>query len=81
MARISIGQQKILDRFERMPGSKLTFDQHIGRYRFYHEGKVIDVDQRPIEVMLRTGILEKSHQGQCYPASEAPWNKAAQAGN
>lgn len=77
MARISIGQQKILDRFERLPGATLKYDQHIGRYRFYHLDKVIDVDQRPIEVMLRTGVLEKSTLGQCYPAAQAPWNIAA----
>lgn len=79
MARISIGQQKILDRFENLPGAALKYDQEIGRYRFYHEGKVIDVDQRPIEVMLRTGIMEKSTMGQCYPADDAPWNKTAVA--
>lgn len=79
MARISIGQQKILDRFERFPGATLKYDQQIGRYRFYHEGKVIDVDQRPIEVMLRTGIMEKSTLGQCYPAADAPWNRTAVA--
>lgn len=77
MARISIGQQKILDRFEHLPGATLKYDQQIGRYRFHHEGKVIDVDQRPIEVMLRNGIIEKSLMGQCYPAADAPWNKSA----
>lgn len=77
MPRISIGQQKILDRFERLPGATLKYDQQIGRYRFYREGKVIDVDQRPIEVLLRTGIMEKCTMGQCYPAADAPWNKTA----
>jgi hypothetical protein len=79
MARISIGQQKILDRFKRLPGATLKFDQQIGRYRFHHEGKVIDVDQRPVEVMLRTGVLEKSTMGQCYPAADAPWNNTVMA--
>ena len=33
MARINIGQQKILDRFH-LSGTTLLFDPHIDRYRF-----------------------------------------------
>lgn len=79
MARISIGQQKILDRFKQMPGSKLLLDPKSGRYRFYHEGKVVEVNQCSVEAMLRTGLLEKDNIGQCYLAADAPWNKTALA--
>lgn len=71
MARISIGQQKILDRFRRQPGIKLRLDSRTGRYAFFdRDEKVTHVDQRPIEVMLRTGALEKDATGQCWMNAE-----------
>lgn len=71
MAKISIGQQKILDRFRRQPGIKLRLDPHTGRYAFVdRDEKVTHVDQRPIEVMLRNGVLEKDVTGQCWMSAE-----------
>lgn len=70
MARISIGQQKILDLFR--PGVKLALDGKTGRYAFDDGQKLKHVDQRPIEVMLRIGLLEKDVVGRCYPITPAP---------
>lgn len=70
MARISIGQQKILDLFK--PGVRLALDGKTGRYAFDDGEKLKHVDQRPIEVMLRIGLLEKDPTGRCYPSAPQP---------
>lgn len=64
MARISIGQQKILDLFR--PGVRLALDGKTGRYAFDDGQKLKHVDQRPIEAMLRSGALEKDITGRCF---------------
>jgi hypothetical protein len=66
MTRISTGQRKILDRF--LPGRKLELDALTGRYAFFYQETVTHVDQRPIEAMLRSGLLTKDCMGRCYPA-------------
>ena len=66
--RISSGQKKILDRFR--PGVQLKLDPVTGRYAFFDGGTITNVDQRPIEAMLRSGVLEKDVVGRCYLKDE-----------
>lgn len=61
---ISTGQRKILERFR--PGVRLMLDSRTGLYSFFEGDTVTAVDQRPVEAMLRSGVIEKDAMGQCY---------------
>lgn len=60
----SFAQQKILKRIE--DGASLALDPKTGRYVLSElDGKIVQVDQRSVLVMLRKKILFQTLLGQC----------------
>jgi hypothetical protein len=60
----SFAQRKILKRIE--DGASLALDPKTGRYVLTElDGKIVQVDQRPVLVMLRKEILFQNLLGQC----------------
>ena len=60
----STAQQKIINRVK--AGESLMFDPKSGRFVIQVVGKTSHVDQRTIDAMLRTGLLEKDNLGRCH---------------
>lgn len=66
MPKPSAAQAKILARIK--AGGKLALDAKTGRYAFTEmHGKVCAIDQRPVLVMIREGLLIQSLTGECRP--------------
>lgn len=61
--RPSFAQQKVLDRI--IAGGRLSFDSSTGRYQLLEQGQINSVDQRPVLVMLRNGLLFQDMSGIC----------------
>ncbi len=61
--RPSLAQQKLLDRI--IAGGRLSFDSSTGRYQLLEQGQIKAVDQRPVLVMLRKGLLFQNMSGIC----------------
>lgn len=66
MPKPSIAQGKIIDRIK--AGARLALDPKSGRYTLTElSGKVSQVDQRPVLVMIRDGLLWQTLSGECQP--------------
>jgi hypothetical protein len=63
MAKVSPAQQKIVDRIK--AGGRVVLDDKTGRYLMFDGGKARMLNTRPIEVMLRTGVLVKGMSSHC----------------
>jgi len=64
MPRPSLAQQKLLDRIA--AGARLRLDPSSGRYTITEmSGKVCQIDQRPVIVMIRDGLLHQTLMGEC----------------
>lgn len=59
----SPAQAKIIARMQ--AGGRLVFNTKTGRYTMTEGGKEKDIDQRPILVMLRDGLLFQDMSGFC----------------
>lgn len=71
MPKPSAAQAKIITRIN--AGSRLAFDPKTGRYTFTEmNGKVCQIDQRPVLVMIRDGLLHQTLGGECRLASQMP---------
>lgn len=67
MPKPSIAQNKILTRIK--AGSRLALDPKTGRYSFTEmDGKVCQIDQRPVLVMIKNGLLQQTLGGECRSA-------------
>lgn len=67
MPKPSTAQAKIIARIN--AGGRLALDAKTGRYTVTEmDGKVCQIDQRPVLVMIRKGLLNKSLTGECRPA-------------
>lgn len=62
----SIAQAKILKRMG--SGGTLALNPKTGRYCITENGVSRNIDQRPVEVMIRDGILCQDLGGHCWPA-------------
>lgn len=66
MPKLSGAQSKIIDRIK--TGGRLALDPKTGRYIFTEmDGKVRQIDQRPVLVMIRDGWLHQTLGGECRP--------------
>ncbi|PKM47129.1 MAG: hypothetical protein CVV05_01435 [Gammaproteobacteria bacterium HGW-Gammaproteobacteria-1] len=64
MPKPSNAQAKIIDRINE--GARLSLDVKTGRYIITEiGGKVCQIDQRPVLVMIRDGLLHQSLGGEC----------------
>ena len=60
----SAAQSKLIERLQ--AGGRLALDIKTGRYVLTElGGKAHQVDQRPVTVMLRNGLLHQDMTGQC----------------
>lgn len=67
MPKPSAAQAKIIAQIN--AGGRLALDAKTGRYTFTEmHGKVCQIDQRPVLVMIREGLLTQSLTGECRPA-------------
>lgn len=66
MRKPSIAQTKIINRVN--AGSRLALDPKTGRYTLTElSGKICQIDQRPVLVMIREGLLQQTLGGECRP--------------
>ncbi len=66
MPNPSVAQGKIIAKIN--AGGRLALDPKTGRYTFTEmNGKVCQVDQRPVLVMIRDGLLRQTLGGECWP--------------
>jgi hypothetical protein len=64
MPRPSLAQQKVLDRIA--AGARLRLDPTCGRYTLTEmNGRVCQIDQRPVIVMIRDRHLHQTLTGEC----------------
>ncbi len=67
MPKPSAAQSKIIARLK--AGSRLALDAKTGRYTLTEmHGAVCQIDQRPVLVMIRDGLLHQNLNGECRPA-------------
>lgn len=67
MPKPSPAQAKIIARIN--AGGRLALDGKTGRYTITEmNGKVCQIDQRPVVAMIRDGLLHQSLGGECRTA-------------
>ncbi|CAI10418.1 hypothetical protein p1D18 (plasmid) [Aromatoleum aromaticum EbN1] len=67
MGKLSSAQAKILAAIN--AGGRLALEARAGRYiRTHADGKVCPVDQQPILLMIRSGLLQQTLTGECSPS-------------
>lgn len=61
---LSTAQSRLLEQLQ--AGCRLSLDSKTGRYVLTDvTGKPLNVDQRPVQAMLRNGSLEQDMTGRC----------------